>query len=367
MNQQRFVSLDLFRGFTVALMFLVNLPGSFEHVFSPLDHAEWHGLTLADFVFPWFLVAVGAAVPLAMDARRAKGLGTGALVGQLLWRSALLFLIGVLLGWILRPRFTLDEIRIAGVLQRIAIVYCLSALAYLWLGAKPLLLAGLSACCLALAWFLLTQMTVPAYGAPNLDPGTNYFAWLDQQFLPGRLFKKTWDPEGLGGTLPAIGSALSGMALLCALRKRPTDTHAILMIASGAALVFIAIFWSQQLPFNKNLWTPSFVLITSGMGFVVWGLLVALEDRGRSRWLSQPNIILTLGQAALTAYIVHWMLLWLLIIKIGDHWIGTYLFNALSPAFPDPRLASLVIGAAYVSLSIAPMPWLTRKGWLIRV
>jgi predicted acyltransferase len=367
MTHQRFLSLDLFRGLTVALMFLVNLPGSFEHVYAPLAHAEWHGLTLADLVFPWFLVAVGAAVPLAMDARRAKGMGTVALARQILWRSLLLFALGVFLGWILRPRYTLEEIRIAGVLQRIALVYGVCGLIYLCTGARPLLLAGLAFITLLLTWFLLTQVAVPGYGAPNLEQGTNYFAWLDQHYLPGRIFRKLWDPEGFGGTLPALGSALTGAAMLCWLRQMPSARQFHSLVLTGGSCIAVAALWAQTFPLNKNLWTSSYVLMTSGLAFLLWALLLGLEQRGLfGAWLKN-NIILTLGQTALTAYIIHWMLLRVLITKVNGHWIGTHIFDAASPAFSDPRLASLLLGLIYVAISIAPMAWLKRKDWLIKL
>ncbi len=359
---QRFVPLDLFRGATVALMFLVNLPGSFEHVYPALDHAEWHGLTFADLVFPWFLVCVGAAVPLAIDARRAKGMTTAALAGQIIWRSFLLFAIGVFLGWILRPRGTLDDIRIAGVLQRIALVYGASALFYLWSGARVRIIALVAFALLGLTWFLLTQVDVPGYGAANLALGTNIFAWVDQQFLPGRLFRKSWDPEGIGGTLPAIASTLTGMAMLCSLRHTKVPHH-LLLVLVGGLLTGAGVLWSWSFPLNKNLWTSSYVLVTSGLGFILWGLISQFVHTQEQA----PRYLLLLGQTALTAYIVHWMLLRLLITKINGHWIGTHIFDAVSPAFPDPRLASLLLGLVYVALSLAPMPILKRKGWLVKV
>ncbi len=359
---QRFVPLDIFRGATVALMFLVNLPGSFEHVYPALDHAEWHGLTFADLVFPWFLVCVGAAVPLAIDARRAKGMTSAALAPQIVWRSFLLFALGVFLGWILRPRGTLDEIRIAGVLQRIALVYGISALFYLWYGARVWRISLAALVLLGLTWLALTQMDVPGYGPANLAQGTNIFAWADQQFLPGRLFRKSWDPEGIGGTMPAIASALTGMAMLCALRQTKLP-HPLLLVLVGGLLAGAGFSWSFSFPLNKNLWTSSYVLATSGLGFILWGLIsqfVRTQEQA-------PRLILLLGQTALTAYIVHWMLLRLLITKIKDHWIGTHIFDAISPASPDPRLASLLLGLFYVALSLAPMPFLKRKGWLVKV
>ena len=363
MNHDRFSSLDLFRGITVALMFLVNLPGSFDHVFGWLDHAEWHGLTAADFIFPWFLLCVGAATPFAIDARRADGLGDGAIGRTILWRGLMLFAIGVVLGWILRPRFTLDEIRIAGVLQRIALVYLATAGLYLLIGARALWLAIVTAMILIISAWALLALPVPGYGPANLDQGTNLFAWLDQHYLPGRLFRKTWDPEGIGGTVPAIGSALIGVIAAIVARGRAADHRWQGLMLAGAALTLAGLAASHMIPFNKNLWSSSFVLITAGAGLCVWG---GIE---RARWRSGfvHGWALTLGQTALTAYIVHWMLLRILIIMIGEHWLGTHIFGVLSSPFADPRVASLLIGLVYVTLSIAPMKALKRKNWLIRV
>jgi predicted acyltransferase len=363
-TDQRFASLDLFRGLTVALMFLVNLPGSFDHIYAPLEHADWHGLTLADLVFPWFLVCVGAAVPLAMDARRAKGVSAAALVRQVLWRSFLLFLLGVALGWIVRPRFTFEEIRIAGVLQRIALVYAAVALLYLWFGARPWLYAVLTAIILAATWVLLALVPVPGLGPPSYEKSVNLFAWLDQEFLPGRVFRKTWDPEGIGGTLPAIASALTGLVVMLALRAARHRLRWLL--GAGAMCLALGVAASQVMPINKNLWTSSYVLITAGLGFWLWAAL----ERARG-WIAPGFVghwLTLLGQQALTAYVVHWMLLVLLLQKIGDHWIRTHIFSAVQAAVPlEPHLLSLVFGLLYVAIALAPLPYLRRQGWLIRL
>jgi predicted acyltransferase len=345
-------------------MFIVNMPGDGHAVYPLLDHAEWNGLTFADLVFPWFLVAVGAAVPLAIDARRAKGMATAALARQILWRGLLIFLIGLAIGWMWRPRYTFDQIRVAGVLQRIALVYVISGLIYLWTGARPLLIALITAATLLLSWFLLTQIPVPGIGSANLEPGTNFFAWTDQQFLPGRLFKKTWDPEGVGSTLPSIASSLCGMAMLCALRRGAAAQRALVLVLGGGLLVAAGALWSLSLPLNKNLWTSSYVLMTSGLGFILWGVIEqwAPAVTGRTaRW------ILVLGQTALTAYIVHAVWLRLLITKYEGLKIGAILFAPVGSLFADPRLASLVYAMFYLALCAAPMPWLQRKGWLVKV
>lgn len=360
----RFTSLDLFRGLTVALMFIVNMPGDGAHVYTQFEHAEWHGLTLADLVFPWFLVAVGAAVPLAVDARRAKGMTGGALARQIIWRGFLLFLIGMAIGWMWRPRFEYADIRFVGVLQRIAIVYSVSGLVYLATGARPLLLALIAGGILAVSWFLLTQLAVPGHGAANLQPGTNFFAWTDQQFQPGRLYKKTWDPEGVGSTLPSVASSVCGMAMLCWLRTQAVTQRAMFLLLAGGVLVAAGAVWSIWLPLNKNLWTSSYVLMTSGLACVVWGALdyFNLETRGRFvRW------ILVLGQTALTAYIVHAVWLRVLITKLDGDRIGAMLFAPAAALSSDPRLLSLIYAMIYLAICVAPMPWLQRKGWLVKV
>jgi predicted acyltransferase len=363
----RFLSLDLFRGLTVALMFIVNLPGSGDYVYPAFDHADWHGLTLADLVFPWFLLCVGAAVPLAMEARRAKGMSRGALARQIIWRSFLLFLIGVFLGWILRPRFTFDEIRIAGVLQRIAIVYGITGLIYLAVGARWIAHALVAALILFITHYLLLHVPVPGIGAPSLEKSVNLFAWLDQEFLPGRVFRKTWDPEGLGGTFPSIASAVIGAAFVIFVRAREKSTHKKWALLIGAVLIFAALIWAQFLPLNKNLWTSSFVLATGGLGLVMWSFWMSLEEiPSVLRWM-QGSLARVLGQTALTAYIVHWMLLRVLILKFDGHWVRTYLFRPAEALFADPRLPSLLYALFYVALCIAPMRWLQKRGWLIKV
>jgi predicted acyltransferase len=363
----RFLSLDLFRGFTVFFMFIVNLPGSGDYVYPALDHAEWHGLTLADLVFPWFLLCVGAAVPLALDARSAKGMSRGALAKQVVWRSFLLFIIGLILGWIIRPKFTFDEIRIAGVIQRIAIVYMITGLIYLSVGThwiRHVLLAGII---LALTHFLLTKVNVPGIGGPTVEKSINLFAWLDQQYLPGRFFRKTWDPEGIGGTLPSIASALIGTAFICFLRVKKTSNHKKWALFLGVLLIIGALIWAPYLPLNKNLWTSSFVLATSGLGFCVWSMWMTAEEAPRLKSWMQASWLRVLGQTALTAYIVHWMLLRVLILKYNDHWLRTYMFAPAEKIFADPRLGSLIYALVFVAICIAPMRYMQKRGWLIKV
>ena len=362
MQKIRFVSLDLFRGLTVFLMFLVNLPGSFDHVYPLLEHAPWHGLTPADCVFPWFLVCAGAALPMAMNDQRRRGVSTQSIVQHILLRGVQLFIFGVFLGWILRPGFSLPDIRIAGVLQRIALVYMFTALIYCAIGTRPVVALLIAVASLIIGWALLTHLPVPGYGAANLEKGSNYFAWLDQNYLPGRLFKKAWDPEGIGGTLTATASACLGLAVSLVLQRLPQERHPRVLMAIAALLLVSGMIWAQKLPLNKNLWTSSYVLVTAGLGCALWAATAAVKSTQSLLW----SWVCVLGQTALTAYTVHWLLIRVLITKIHGVRLGEHVFAPVAGLLPDPQAASLLLALVYVGLSVAPMKYLKRRGWLIR-
>ena len=195
LSKTRLVSLDAYRGMTIAAMILVNNPGSWGSVYAPLRHAEWHGATPTDWIFPFFLFIVGVAIALAIGPRKDKGLGAKVLVRKILLRSLIIFAVGLFLS--AYPYFDMSNVRVPGVLQRIALVYGASALLFLWLNPRQLFLAGVV--CLLAYWALMTLVPVPGGHAPNLEAATNLGAWLDRSLLGGHLWSqsKTWDPEGL--------------------------------------------------------------------------------------------------------------------------------------------------------------------------
>lgn len=212
---KRDLSLDAFRGLDVVLMVLVNLQGG--EPYGMLEHAKWNGLTLADLVFPWFLLIVGLSVPLASEKFPDVG-------SKLLWRSifrraALLFAIGVALNWLIQPSWNINDIRWAGVLQRIAIVYFVCA-AVLMARKGYWFSAGLAGGILILHTLLLLKVGAPAGTPPSLASGEGLTGWLDQQFLPGRVLRKTYDPEGILSTLPSLASGLIGVAVMQMVKAR---------------------------------------------------------------------------------------------------------------------------------------------------
>jgi predicted acyltransferase len=334
-------ALDAFRGLTVLLMILVNLPGSWDHAYPLLLHAPWNGLTLADLVFPWFLLIVGASAALAPPAAWRA----------ILRRTVLLFALGVVLGWLIRPTLEPDQLRWTGVLQRIAIVYlvCAAVVALSHSGRAPLALA---AALMALHAALLLLVPVPGGAAPSLAPGQGWAGWLDQALLPGRLHHGRWDPEGVLSTLGAMASGLIGVALARARRDGlgwPRPMVALLAMGGLALLV---------LPLNKALWTPSYVLVTAGLGVAVWALL------GVRRW----PWLTVLGQTALTAYAVHMLLIALLVRRLpSGETLWASLFAPLAGSGLPLPLAALLFALLATLLCTAPMAWLARRGWVLKV
>lgn len=355
---RRDLSLDSFRGIDVLLMILVNVQGSYQASYATLRHAEWHGFTLADAVFPVFLLIVGLSAPLALDRddRRVDWLA-------IVRRTLLLFLIGVVLGWLIWPTLDPELIRWTGVLQRIAIVYLVCA-AVLLVRRGVLLPALLAALLLALHSWLLLRAGSPAGGPPGLEPGMGISGWLDRQFIPGRVLRGSWDPEGVLSTVPAIATGLIGVAVMRWIRRR--DGASAKLAVAGVLLLLSGLGLAPVIPINKNLWTASFALVACGAGLIFWAMLRAVWSRiGDSRVMRGT---VSLGQAALTLYIVHMLLIAVLVRTLpegGTIWEAS--FALIAGIGLPPALASLLYALLAVALCCAVMPVLQRRGWVLKV
>lgn len=279
-NPGRLQSLDAFRGLTIAGMILVNNPGSWAHIYSPLRHAEWHGWTPTDLIFPYFLFIVGVAIPFSFRRRLAEGARRPDLLRHVARRSLILIALGVAMRAI--PSFDWGSMRLYGVLQRIGLVYFCAAAAYLFLGrrGRGALAAGL----LLGYWALMTWVPVPGFGPGDLGPDGNLAAWLDRLVMPGRLWQGTWDPEGLLSTLPAVVTSLLGIVTGEYLMGGDADEgRARTLLATGAALTVLGALWGLVFPINKNLWTSSYVVFSAGTALIVLSLLYWLIDVRRMR------------------------------------------------------------------------------------
>jgi predicted acyltransferase len=298
-ESKRLVSLDAFRGFTIAAMIMVNNPGSWSHVYPPLLHAEWNGLTPTDLIFPFFIFIVGVSIALAYTKRLQAGVPKNPMYRKIIFRSVKIFAVGILL-WLF-PKFDFETVRFAGVLQRIAIVFLFSAL--LFLNTKWKTQAVVAAVLLIGYWLAMVLIPTPGFGKPMLEPGINLAAWIDNQFLPGYKWQETWDPEGLLSTLPAIASGITGLlAGHLILSKLPQERKIIYLFSYGFFALIIGYFWHYVFPINKSLWTSSFVLVTSGLGAMLLAVSMFFVDvKGRKRF-TKPGIIF--GSNAIAVYVL---------------------------------------------------------------
>ncbi len=341
MAQQRLISLDAFRGLTVAAMILVNNPGSWSFVYAPLRHAPWHGWTPTDLIFPFFLFIVGMSMALSLGPRAEAGRRAG-LIPKILRRSVLLFGVGMLLH--LYPRFRFATIRIPGVLQRIALCFLVGALIYLVF--KPKTRGALAILLLVLYWALLTFVPVPGFGPGVLEEKGNLAGYIDGLLLPGHLHKPHFDPEGLLSTLPAMVTLLLGSLAGDWLRTRNTNTRKTrMMLLTGILLTAAGLLLDRWMPINKPLWTSSYVVFTAGAALILFSLMFSLLEGPRWTGWAWPfrvlgtNAILVFAGSAI-------MVKTLLLIKIPDAGktvspIAWLYQHALSP-LAGPYLGSLL-------------------------
>ncbi|CAM2992454.1 acyltransferase family protein [Flavobacterium frigoris] len=353
MAKERLISLDVFRGLTVFLMTIVNNPGDWSAIYPPLEHADWNGWTPTDLVFPFFILIMGVAIPFALPAKTfdvatfikilARSLriiclgiffnyfdkiqlfgleGVPLLIGRLVitfgvgyallgnFNSKIkLYLALTILAAYLFLAFggieAYKEVRLPGVLQRIGIVYFFISLLYLKTNHKTQIITAIAL--LLGYWALITLVPVPGIGEANLEKGTNLAAWIDNAVLKDHLwvYSKTWDPEGILSTLPAIATGLIGL-LIGQLLNSDSSKLAIIkkMIITGSVLVLIGMIWNTVFPINKSLWTSSYVLFTAGLGILIFTFLYYIIDIVNIRngyklfliWGVNPMIVFSFSQ-----------------------------------------------------------------------
>lgn len=370
----RLMSLDLFRGATIALMILVNDPGDWLTTYWPLKHSQWNGWTPTDLVFPSFVFIVGTAMAFSFTSRLARGQTKGHLFGHVMWRGVLLFAMGVFLNGF-PDHYNLSHLRIYGVLQRIAICYVITAVMELWTGWRAQLTVAFA--CLAGYWLLMRYVPVPGFGIPThsmplLDPDRNIVAWLDRKLLMGHLYEGTRDPEGILSTIPAVASCLAGLLTGKWLRSaKSAQVKALGMAVTGVILVVLGQAWHLWFPINKKLWTSSFVLLTSGIALIVLALFYWLVDvkKLRAGW-TKP--ILVFGKNAIAAYFLSEALaatLESIYIHAGQITMPSqsYLYQNLFAPLARPMNASLLYALAYVGFCWLVMAVLYRKNVFLKI
>jgi predicted acyltransferase len=361
----RLVSLDVFRGLTMAGMVIVNNPGDWGNVYAPLLHAEWHGWTPTDLIFPFFLFIVGVSITLSRKSTSW---------GSILRRTAIIFALGLLLAGY--PRFDPGRWRIPGVLQRIALCYLAAAATYRWTSGnrsrQSVVVGAVAGALAAIYWAVMMLVPAPGGVAGDLSPEGNLGAWLDRALMNGHLWRPRWDPEGLLSTIPAISTTLLGIVAGLLLRTdRASQQKAALLALGGVAGVLTGYAWHTVFPINKNLWTSSYAVFTAGAASL---LLAAcfwiIEVKGWKRW-TRPLVIL--GVNAITLFVASGLLVKTLnLIRVTgpdgrDMSISRWVYLQGFVPFADPKNASLLYACANLVVLFALLAWMYRRRIILRV
>jgi predicted acyltransferase len=298
-KENRLLSLDVFRGITIAAMILVNSPGTWDHVYPALLHAEWNGCTPTDLIFPFFLFIVGVAITISLGKRKERGDAHKKIIMQVIRRSLLLILLGIIKDNF--PFYDFAALQIPGVLQRIGLVYFFTSVIFLKTTVK--VQAAWGAALLILYWFLMTMVPVPGIGYASLEPSSNLGAYIDRLLLDGHLWykTKTWDPSSLLGTLPSVSSAICGVLAGHWLRSdNNPSVKTVWMFTFGNIGLVTGIIWDIWFPINKNLWTSSYVIYTAGMALNFFAFCYWIIDVQGIKWWTKPFVIY--GMNAIAAY-----------------------------------------------------------------
>jgi len=367
----RLIFLDVFRGLTVAGMVLVNNPGSWSHIYWPLEHAEWNGWTPTDLIFPFFLFIVGVAIPLAFGKRIERGDSRRALFLKVLYRSVIIFLLGEFLAGF--PYFHLSTIRIPGVLQRIAVCYFFASIIYLT--TRPRTLAIIAVALLVVYWLLMTHVAAPGYYAGDLSKEGSLASYIDRVVFGPHIWKqgKVYDPEGLLSTMGALATTLFGALTGNYLRDKtrtPIERVAHLFIA-GVSCVIVGWAWNAWFPINKALWTSSYVFFTAGLALQFLALCYWLIDIKGYKFWTKPFVIF--GVNAIVLFVGTGIMARLMgLIKIpradgSRPSLQSFIYNGAFASWLPPNKASLAFALSFILLWLFFMWLLYRKNIIIKV
>ncbi len=382
MISNRLLSLDAFRGFTIAAMLLVNNPGDWGHLYSQLAHAKWNGWTFTDWIFPFFLFISGVSLTLSLSRQSQAGAVPAALLLKLSKRAAVVFLIGLALN--LYPIFDFSTVRIPGVLQRIALCTLLAGPIVLWFNWRQQL--GWIASLFALYSVLMQLVPVPdaagVIGVGVLEPGRDVGAFVDRWLLDGHLWaaSRTWDPEGLVSTLPALANVLLGVLAGRWIEQALTKAEkAVWLLIAGLACLWLgAVLDVTFMPINKSLWTVSYAIFMNGWALIVFGVFYWLLDASSSfrlqqgsAWLLRPCVIYGMNSLfifALSGVIAKTLLL-IKITQIDASLLSlkAVLYAAIQSLPLEAVDASLLYAMLFngFMLCIAWLMW--RQRWFVKV
>ncbi len=374
--------MDTFRGITITGMVLVNNPGTWSAVYSPLKHADWHGITPTDYIFPFFLFIVGVAITLSLGKKVKVGsLETkGKIYLKIIRRSVIIFLLGLFLAAFPFYNFEknqwidLSQLRIMGVLQRIAICYLIASLIFIHTNWKQQAVIAVALC--LIYWALMKLIPVPGCSVTTIDDkACNLAAYLDRLILgENHLWKsaKVYDPEGLLSTVPAVSTTLAGVLAGHWLKKKNDHYEKVSgFFFFGVVLLAIGYLWGLVFPLNKSLWTSSYVVYTAGLALCSLGFCYYLIDIKGYKFWAKPFVIF--GVNPLVLFVGSGLMAKTLIIIKVIREDGTkislqkWIFDTIFLPFASPINASLLYAISFILLWLFLMWLLYRKGIYIKV
>jgi predicted acyltransferase len=369
LDTTRLVSLDVFRGISIAGMVLVNNPGTWSHIYWPLEHAAWHGWTPTDLIFPFFLFIVGVAVPLAFARRIEQGTARRKLYLQIIKRTVIIFLLGEFLAGF--PYFHLSTIRIPGVLQRIAVCYLFASI--IFLATKARMQVVITIALTVIYWLAMTRLHAPGYAVGDLSKEGSVASYIDRWVFGPHIWKQgiVYDPEGLLSTIPAIATTLLGVLTGQWLRtERDKQEKLNGMFVAGAVCIVVGWCWNAFFPINKSLWTSSYVFFTGGLALELLALCYWLIDlKGYRRW-AKPFVVF--GVNAIALFVGTGLMAKLMgLIKLpwGEKQISLqgWIFNKFFLSWASPINASLAYAIVFLLLWLGLMWILYARKLFIRI
>jgi predicted acyltransferase len=378
-GQQRLLSLDAFRGATIAGMIMVNNPGTWTDIYPQLRHAAWDGWTFTDFIFPFFLWIVGVAMTLSFAKRVEQGANKRQLLLHVFRRAVIIFGLGIFLagfpfGLLFGHQFSLANIRIPGVLQRIAICYLIASAIFLWTSwrAQIAWIVGL----LAGYWLMVMLIPVPGFGAGVLRPEGSLCWWVDSTVLAGHTWRGApvmgFDPEGIVSTIPAIATTLLGVMMGHWLRtKRSAEEKTVWMFVIGEFLMLLGAILDMWLPINKNLWTSSYTIFMAGWASVIFAMFYWLIDvKGYKKWALPFNIY---GMNAITVFVLAGVVgRTMALIKVAQD-DGTlislqrHIYMHFFVPLASPLNASLLYAICFIGMMFIVVWFMWRMKWFVKV
>ena len=366
-TSQRLVSLDVFRGITIAGMVLVNNPGTWSSIYWPLEHAEWNGWTPTDLIFPFFLFIVGVAIPLAF-ARRLEGASSKRdLYVKIFKRTVIIFALGLFIAAFAAavrnlpgiPYLNLATIRIPGVLQRIAVCYFFAAIIFLNTRVRTQIIITLAL--LLIYWLMMTHLHAPGFPVGDLSKDGSLASWVDRTIFGPHIWKqgKVYDPEGILSTIPAIATTLIGVLTGQWLRTNKTQYEKVSgLFVAGCCCVVVGWCWNPFFPINKALWTSSYVFFTGGLALEFLAFFYWLVDIKKYQRWAKPFIVFGVNAIAL---FVGTDIMAILMERIRLPWgagetsLQGWIFNKLFLSWASPINASLAFAVCFILLWLGLM------------